>query len=489
MRTLITADHLLAFEGESHVLLRGGAVVIEDTVITYVGPAESAPIDSTDERIDLGDSLLMPGLIDLDALTDIDHLLLDSWWSADHSARLQWSTDYFTNRRHHVLTAEERRTMRRYALAQLAMHGITSFMPIASEVHSAWAESYDDFVDFAAEATEIGLRGFIGPSYRSGANVVTQDGERSVLFDEAEGVTGLDDAVRFLEYVKALGNPLLTGVLLPCRIETLTQSLLAATAVAAHEHDAIVRLHALQGEFERDYILTNYGHTPLEHIRESGLLDEKLIVPHGIFLDINPRVSGTDTGDLALLALNNVSIVHCPLTNARYGSNLETFALYRDHGVNLCLGTDSFPPDLIRGIDAGVQLSKVQHGDLSRGELAGYIEAATLGGAAALGRDDLGRIEVGAQADLTAFRLSDFRMGVSDDPIRTLILNGTARDACLTMVGGSVVMRDGELSGVDLDELRREGQAIFDKLRAAYAERDYRGGTSDELFPPAFPVR
>ncbi len=91
-----------------------------------------------------------------------------------------------------------------------------------------------------------------------------------------------------------------------------------------------------------------------------GLLNDRLIVPHGVFLDVNPRVHGEDRGDLARLVDAGVSIVHCPLTNARYGSELETFQRYRDAGVNIALGTDSFPPDLIRGIDTGVSVAKVQ---------------------------------------------------------------------------------------------------------------------------------
>lgn len=184
---------------------------------------------------------------------------------------------------------------------------------------------------------------------------------------------------------------MLTPVFLPCRIETLTPELLAATADAARQRGALVRLHALQGDFERDWILERYGCTPLELIRAQGLLDDRLIIPHGVFLDVNPRVWGEDRGDLATLVDAGVSIVHCPLTNARYGSELETFGRYRDAGLNISLGTDSFPPDLIRGIDTGVSVAKVQNRSLAAGDLAGYIEAATLGGATALHRPDLGR--------------------------------------------------------------------------------------------------
>lgn len=155
--------------------------------------------------------------------------------------------------------------------------------------------------------------------------------------------------------------------------------------------------------------------------------------------------------------------------------------------MNIALGTDSFPPDLIRAIDTGVQTAKAQHRDLSMGYLAQYVEAATMGGAKALHRADLGRIAHGATADLVAFSLDDFRGGVIDDPMRTLVLSGTARDAHFSMINGRVVMRDGVIPGVDLPSLAAAGQRIFDKLRAAYAERDALGGRETDLFPPLFP--
>ncbi|MFE6733981.1 chlorohydrolase family protein [Microbacterium sp. NPDC057650] len=484
-RTLITADHVLVHDGSTHRELRDGAVVVEDDMIVYAGPTESAPADAA-ERIDLGQSLLMPGLIDLDALTDIDHLQLDSWWDGAHSRRLTWSAEWFAQRRH-VFTAEERQRVREIALVQLALHGITSYMPIASEVHSEWAESAEDLLAMAEFSRGLGLRGFLGPSYRSAVPVISGDA-REFRFVASEGEAGLADAIRFHDAVASWGDPLLTPVFLPCRIETLTPELMVATAQAAAERGALVRLHALQGVGERDEILRTHGCTPLELIERTGLLHDRLIVPHGVVIDIDPRVHGEDRGDLATLADAGVALVHCPLTNARYGSELQTFARYRDAGIVFAMGTDSFPPDLIRGIDVGVSAAKVQNGDLSMGDVAGYIDAATVGGAHALHRPDLGRIAVGAAADLTAFRLDDVRTGPIDDPIRALVLAGSARDARLTMVGGRVVMRDGEIPGIDLDAIRRDAQRLFDRMRDAYALRDHGGGTVEELFPPVFPT-
>ncbi|KKI16761.1 MULTISPECIES: chlorohydrolase family protein [unclassified Leucobacter] len=496
--TAVRAAFVIAFDerragGPGFVGLRDAVVHVRGDRITAVAHgADGAALEAlADETIDLGESLLMPGLIDLEGLVDIDHLLLDSWWSPGHEARLEWSEAYARAPRE-VLDPEERSTLRRYGLAQLLLHGITAAMPISTEIHGAWAETHDDLLDTARTASELGIRTFLGPSYRSGVHVTRADGSAGIHWDEAKGEAAFAGAVRFLDTVDALDDPLVTGVLVPCRIETVSDAILAETGRVSAERGALVRAHATQGlDSEIGVLERERGTSPLDLLDRSGLLNERLILAHGVYLDVHPDVHGEDRGDLARLAEAGVSIAHCPLTNARYAFWLERLSQYLDAGVNIGLGTDSFPPDLVRAIDAGVQLAKSQHDDLGRGMLAEYVEAATLGGARALHRPDLGRIEPGAAADLVAFSLADPRMGAIDDPVRTLVLAGTGRDACFSMVAGRVVMRDGAIPGIDLDALRTEGQRIFEKLRAAYPERDALagpGGSSEaELFPPVFP--
>lgn len=477
--------------------LTDAVVLVRGSKIAEVAQGSDAAklAQGADELIDLGNSVVLPGLIDLEGLVDIDHLNLDSWWGAEHSARLEWSHRYAQSPRE-VLTPTERSTLREYGIVQLLLHGITTAMPISTEVHGAWAETHDDLLDTAHTASELGLRVFLGPSYRSGVHVVHRDGSPDIYWDEDKGLTSFAGAVQFLETARDLNDPLITGVLVPCRIETVSDDILRRTAAVSVEQDVLVRVHATQEiEGELDILARERQTTPLQLLQEVGLLNERLLLAHGVYIDVHPDVHGEDRGDLALLATAGATVIHCPLTNARYAFWLEKLSQYLKAGVNIALGTDSFPPDLIRAIDAGVQLSKAQHDDLGMGLLAEYVEAATLGGARALRRPDLGRIEVGATADLVAFSLDDFRMGVVDDPIRTLVLSGTARDACFSMVNGRVVMKDGKIPGLDLAALQRDGQKVFEKLRAAYNERDALAGATSaddgtalepDLFPSVF---
>ncbi|WES63112.1 chlorohydrolase family protein [Microbacter sp. GSS18] len=478
--TVVRARWVLTHEDGEHRMLENGDVIVAGDQIAEVRPSRGEDVD-----IDLGDAVLLPGFIDLDALSDIDHAILDSWHSPSDARRLQWSSRHAADpERQHVLTSGERAMMRRYAFAQLLLHGVTTAMPIASEVHSEWAETFEDALQMAQEAQDLGLRVFLGPSYRSAVPVVDDD-ELHLHWEPRRGEDGLDDAIRFIEWTRQFESPLITGVLLPCRIETLTDEVLVRTGRSANALDTLVRLHCLQG-LEELRLLRERGTTPLDLLESAGLLTERLLIPHGIYTDENSRVGSAGGGSVQRIADAGATVVHCPLTSAHYGAALESFDEYRAAGVKIALGTDSFPPDLLRGMDMGSSVAKILAGRLDAGSHRDYLDAATLGGATALRRPDLGRISAGATADLTAVRLGNVRDGIVDDPIRTMIQHSSARAVTMTMVGGEVRVLDGELVGVDMASLQDAAQRIFRKLRAGYGARTAEPSPPDELFPPSY---
>lgn len=519
MESIIRAKHALIGAGKNRRWMNNAVVRVCDGIVVEVSSgtapgdpaaesgiteagADSAAVgDATKasavpDVIDLGYAVLLPGFIDLDALVDIDHLLLDSWHSPHDASLLAGSAEHWSSHRTAILTPEERSTLRTFGLVQLALHGITSYMPIASEVHLEWNEHADELRDMARVSKELGLRGWLGPSYRSSvaAAEVDTDGtvSRTLVTDGELGRQGLEQALDFADELIAANDPLLRPVLLPCRIETMDDVLLSATAEAATKRDLLIRLHSLQQGWERTMIHERHGITPLDLLERMNLLNDRLLIPHALWTDRNPALGGLETQakdspDLRRIAEAGASVVHCPLTTFRYGGVLNTLSDYNAAGITMALGTDSFPPDLIRGMDVGLHAARSQFGHGST-DYSQYINAATTGGAKALHRPDLGTIEEGATADFTAFSLADFRDGVSDDPLRTLILNGTARNAIFSMVAGRTVMRDGQIPGIDLEKLRADAQAAFAKLRQGYALRDPLGRAADTIFPPTFPV-
>jgi 8-oxoguanine deaminase len=485
VKTLIRAAFVIGFENGGHVIHHPGVVVYENERIRFVGRDYPGPVDETR---DAGLALVSPGFIDLDALADIDHALIDSWHGPGTADGLQWSEDYFRHRRHDVFSPAEVAFRREFALVQLIRNGITTAMPIAAETHNAWAETYEDLAQMAAIAGRLGLRMYLGSSYRAGVHVVRDDGSRDVLWEPRLGEKGLADAVRFARDFQGAHAGLIRTCLLPCRIETMTPDLMRATARAAEELDCRVRIHAMQSKVEVALLRRWYGQTPLELLQSVDLLGPRLLTPHGIFIGGHTRNPEPYRGEIEALAAAGATVVHCPLTSVRYAMGLESFDRFRTAGVNLALGTDSFPPDMIRVMDAGSSLAKLVEGRVDAGRAADLFNAATLGGAAALGRTDLGRLAPGALADLIIVDLSDPRVGPVDDPIRTLLMNCTGANVRGAVINGRTVLQDGRLPGLDADALRSRAQHYLAAMKAAYSERDVQRRTTDALFPPSFPI-
>src|SRR3954465_14221289 len=196
MRTRITAHFVIGYEDGDHVVYRDGEVVYEDDIVLFVGHGYPEPVDRV---IAAGDAIVGPGFIDLNAVSDIDHGIPETWPSPDLMTGHVWSEDYFASRRHEQFSPDEERFQRRYALIQLLLNGITTAMPIAAETYREWCESEEQFADVVEIAGELGLRMYLGPSYRSGINVMKPDGTREIAWDEARGEENFRQAVSFVK--------------------------------------------------------------------------------------------------------------------------------------------------------------------------------------------------------------------------------------------------------------------------------------------------
>ncbi len=176
---------------------------------------------------------------------------------------------------------------------------------------------------------------------------------------------------------------------------------------------------------------------------------------------------------------------------ARRGRTLDSWARYRAAGVNLALGTDTYPRDLIMQMRTASYFGKVMSRDLSAASAAEVFEAATLGGARARGREDLGRLEAGARADIVVIDLTgggSLRYGPVRDPIKSLVECGIGDDVETVVVDGAVCMRDRIIPGVDLTRLRMAAQEAGEDVWRRLPEWDALGRTADQMSPWSFPL-
>ncbi|TIU49065.1 MAG: hypothetical protein E5W19_14920 [Mesorhizobium sp.] len=192
--------------------------------------------------------------------------------------------------------------------------------------------------------------------------------------------------------------------------------------------------------------------------------------------------------DLDIIAENGSVIAHCPLVAARFGDGLESFKTYRKRGLRIGLGTDTSPPDMLLNMQTGLMVCRFVEGEAQACRAEDYFDAATLGGADALGRADLGRLAPSCRADMVVWDLSNPDLGQVIDPIQTLMISGSGRDARTVVIDGRMVMRDREIPTMDYAAETARAQRQFNTLMAKYPERTLGNPPTDEIFSSAYRV-
>src|SRR5205823_2363135 len=192
---------------------------------------------------------------------------------------------------------------------------------------------------------------------------------------------------------------------------------------------------------------------PVELMDSVGLLGPDLTIGHGNLIADNALLNYSGGRELPLMGLHGVTVSHCPVNIARRARYLDSWQTYRAAGVNLALGSDTYPRDLIMQMRIASYFGKVMSHNLFAASAAEVFEAATLGGARALGRDDLGRLAPGAKADIVVIDLATrdaLRFGPVRDPIKALVECGIGDDVTTVIVDGGVRMRDRVIPGIDI---------------------------------------
>lgn len=474
-RTALQARWIVAHVEGRHKLLENAEIVLDADRVIHVGapfPGEVA------RRIDLGDVLVSPGFVDLDALSDLDTTLLTVDNGPGWATGRVWPQDYVARGPYEMYSSEELAFQKRYAFAQLLRQGITTALPIASLFYREWGETVAEFEAAADAAADLGLRVWLGPAYRSGGMVCTAPGVVEARFDEARGKQGLADALAFATRIGGCHGGLVQAMLAPDRVETCTLELLRRTMAASQDMALPVRLHMAQGRMERRTVQALHGTTAPQWLARHGLLHDNLIAPHAV---------EAEPDDLMLYADHGVTIAHCPLVYARDGEMLRSFRRCRELGINIGMGTDTAPPDMVLNMAVALMTGRAATGDARGLTTAEVFNAATIGGADALKRPDLGRLQPGAKADIAIFDMADSHFAPRIDPVQSLIFGATGRVTLAVFVDGRLSMHRGQVAGMDMQAAREQAQAQFDRLLEKYPERTWGHPALQEMFPSTYP--
>ena len=235
-------------------------------------------------------------------------------------------------------------------------------------------------------------------------------------------------------------------------------------------------------------MIRRHGKTPIQWAYEIGILGSDTILGHALFLDSHSWIRWWTETDLKLIAETGSSVAHCPTPFARYGQIMENFGDYLRAGVNMGLGTDTAPHNLVEEMRKAAVLARIAARDIATVTTSDLFYAATAGGAKALMRDDLGRIATNKKADLVLVDLALPQMIPARDPLRSFVYHAADRAVRDVFVDGRQVVAAGKVITLNqMDAADRLYRAQQRMLQAA-PRRDYRGRNAEEVVPLSLPL-
>ncbi len=454
---LVKHAHLLLTMDDRRRELADGGLFIRDGFIEAVAPTSELP-QKADEILDLSGHLLLPGLINThhhfyQTLTRVVP-------PAQDANLFHWlKTLYPIWAR---LTPEDIFISTKTALAELALSGCTT-----SSDHLYLFPNGSKLDDEIAAAQEMGMR--LHASRGSMSLGESQGGlpPDSVVDTESHI---LEDSLRLIQrYHDPAPGSMTQIVLAPCSPFSVTADLMRESAALAREYGVALHTHLAETEDEERFCLEKFGYRPARYMESLGWLGEDVWFAHGIYINEE---------EIQLFAETGSGVAHCPSSNMRLASGIAPIREYREAGVRVGLGVDGSASNdgshLLAEARQAFLLSRVREGLLgfSRSEedanpLMSARDAlwlATRGGAAILGRDDIGALAPGKCADFTAIDLSALEYaGALHDPAAAAIFVQPVH-AAYTVVGGKFIVREGKLVVEDEEKLIEKHNAAAARL-------------------------
>ena len=488
MKTKLCGKYVIAFQKNSHEIIEDGCVVFENDRVIYAGIRESSACPIADTNIHFPESLISPGLINLHCIANIDlqPLRIDI-----DGIGFPKSQKWF-ERSDNLLSDDELYTSALFSVASLLRHGSTTFCNVTTMASKRFDDPIIEPLALADAAEALGVRAYIAHNFQDYSRYDDVYGKTHMVYDEEKGNVGLHRATKLIEQLVTSYSDRVRGFLFPYTTQTCSDSLLQRAMKTAEELDVTVRSHFAQYPAETIEILGKKGISAVERMSRLGVLSPRTTLTHAIYLRGHPEVGGGSmSDDLSILADSGTNIAHCPVVFSRRGVLLQSFDRYCAAGINLALGTDTVPPDIVGEMRMASTLAKVAEKSPVAGTAHDVFNAATIGGAKSLGRSDLGRLSPGAKADITIFDLSPLHVGVVDDPIKALVhyLNGS--DVKHVYIDGKQVLKDGVLLGlkVNPEELLEKTRTVWESYKKALVARDPQNRTTDQLYPQALSKR
>lgn len=483
----LKAEYVIGFENGKHVIYQPGIVVYQDENIIYVGKGPFLrPID---EEYDYGLSIISPGFIDLDADIDSDHALQDIAIVSNEQQKFHMNIHADFSQSY---SDEDFLARHYFSMVHLLKNGVTTAMPISGESFYAWGMNKHECELMIQTARQVGIRLYLGPSYKSRR---TPDSPVCESLQN-QSVQDAYDFVKEWKHRDALISPIMN----PCQIHITDLNILKETAHYARLEAIPYRIHACEGIREWNYTLPRFSQTTIDLFHKEDMLFPRMIIPHCIT---------AKNSELDLLAKYGVSVVSTPLADVNFATALFSFEKYVAYHVNMTMGSDAQPCDMIRNMRMAWDLDRLCHRRkfFSRytddglmipllpdepmykpTDADAFFDAATINAAKALGREDLGRLCPQAKADIIVINLRDIMVGTIHDPLRTMINGCNGHNISDVIVHGQFLIKNFHYLRKKEDEILHAAYLAYQRYLKLYEIYDLEHKSLKQMFPSPYKI-
>ena len=453
MSTLLLKNaRLLVTMDNARRRIPNGGVYVVDNVIRQADVTDKLP-PTADEVIDATDMVVLPGLV------NTHHHLYQSLTRAVPAAQdvelFEWLQTLYPIWA--GLTGEAIYVSALVALSELVLSGCTT---VADHLYIYPNDSRADQEIQAAQ--HLGVR--FHPSRGSMSLGESKGGLPPDSVVEDEGAILLDCDRIIEQYHDPAPYSMCRIVIAPCSPFSVTPDLMRASAKFARERGLTLHTHVAETHDEERFCIREFGMRPVELMQRLGWVGDDVWWAHCVTLDEQ---------EIAVMAETNTGVAHCPNSNMRLGSGIAPIRALVDAGVRVGLAVDGSASNdsghMLAEARQAMLLQRVAHGATAM-SAEESLWLGTRGGAAVLGRDDIGCLAPGMAADFIAIGLDRLAFaGAQADPLAALLFC-TPPTVDLSVINGQVVVRNGEMLGLDLPATiahhNELAQALLDRAQS-----------------------
>jgi cytosine/adenosine deaminase-related metal-dependent hydrolase len=415
-----------------------GWVLVDGEVVVALGGGQEP---GADERVELGGAVVTPGLV------NTHHHLYQTLTRAraQQADLFTWLQELYPVWAR--IDAEAEYAAARTGLAELALSGCSTVF----DHHYVFPRGREGLIEAEVQAArELGVR------------IVASRG--SMDLGVSDGGLPPDDLVEDLDSVLAETERLVAELhepgpgarvqlaVAPCSPFSVTRRLMQESATLARTLELPLHTHLAETREEQAYCMELYGCTPVEYLADLGWLGPDVWCAHCVHLS---------TDEIQDFASSGTGVAHCPTSNLRLGAGVAPVRQLVDAAVRVGLGVDGSASnersDLLFEVKQALLCARGREGPTAL-TAREALRLGTRGGAAVLGRDDIGSLEPGKQADLAVWRTDGLELAGAEDPVAGLVLSAPHRVDRL-LVGGDEVVRGGALVRGDEAEIARDQRA------------------------------